>query len=276
MAEKNRDLFANLDRLMARAVPNFKDIEEELEKIPPAAISLEIEKDVGFTYLIDYYFRYIDIRVVKKILQNPFFTHEALVELFYCQITAIQKSILMKKERPDLFSSYWKLLSHAEYAIIFKNIIKRTSNLDVAKTLLQKVDLLHLRLLTKSGEIKSDKILDLFKKFGPEIKKLVAHDFHLYDFAFELALDNSDDEFLAFLEEYTNLFVQIRLASNFVEDIELQIKNSGKKLSYSELHKLCSNIPRDSLRITLEIFQDKGWISENENKSIDSFYLGLS
>ncbi|MCC6274247.1 MAG: hypothetical protein IT569_00160 [Leptospiraceae bacterium] len=272
MKEGYIHLFEDLERLISRPIPNFKEIESELEKIPPAAIALKIQDDVAFTFLLDYYFRYIDPKIVKKILQNPMFTPEALAELFYCQIASIYKSILNKKEKPELFSSYWKTLSSVEYAILFKYVLAKTTNLEIIKPLFQKLDLVHLKLMTSSGEIKSEKILSFFKKLGSEMQKIVAKDMNIYDYAFDLAVDNSDQEFLTFLEEYTALFVQIRLASHFVEEVEDLTMKKGKNLPFTEIHRICGNIPLDSLKVALEIFQDKGWISENENKSIDEHY----
>ncbi|MBE7413554.1 MAG: hypothetical protein L6Q54_05940 [Leptospiraceae bacterium] len=276
MKDNYNHLFEGFEQLISSPVPNFKKIESEIEKIPPAAISMKIQEDVAFTFLLDYYFRYIDSKIVKKILQNPMFTPEALAELFYCQIASIYKSVLNKKEKPELFSSYWKILSNAEYAILFKYVLSKTTNLDIAKPLLQKIDLVHLKLMTSNGEIKSEKILSLFKKLGNELQKVIAKDMNIYDFIFDLAVDNSDQEFLSFLEEYTTLFVQIRLASSFVEDVENLVKKQGRNLSYTEIHQICSNIPPDSLKVALQIFQDKGWITESENKSIDEHYLKSS
>ena len=70
-----------------------------------------------------------------------------------------------------MVSSYWTTLSKAEYAILFKNLISRTSSIQVTKTILSKVDLVYLRMMTSSGSIKSERILNFFKKLGPEIQK---------------------------------------------------------------------------------------------------------
>lgn len=252
---KDNPQFRVLDEELTRPIPNFRKVQEAISNIPPAILSMAILEDVGFTYLIDYYLRHMDMQIVRKVLQNPMFSHEALVELFYCQVTAYHKAILQKKPLPELVSSYWTTLSKAEYAIIFKNLIVRTSSIQVTKTILSKVDLVYLRMMTSSGTIKSDRILNFFKKLGPEIQKLAAQDMHIYDFAFDLAVANSDDDFLAFLDEYTVVFVQLRLVSSFVDEIESEIKrNHGLKLPYFQILQIASNIPSDCLKISLEVF----------------------
>lgn len=269
---KDNPQFRVLDEELTRPIPNFRKVQEAISNIPPAILSMAILEDVGFTYLIDYYLRHMDMQIVRKVLQNPMFSHEALVELFYCQVTAYHKAILQKKPLPELVSSYWTTLSKAEYAIIFKNLIARTSSIQVTRTILSKVDLVYLRMMTSSGTIKSDRILNFFKKLGPEIQKLAAQDMHIYDFAFDLAVANSDDDFLAFLDEYTVVFVQLRLVSSFVDEIESEIKkNHGLKLPYFQILQIASNIPSDCLKISLEVFLEKGWINSNESKAIEDY-----
>jgi len=269
---KDNTQFKILDEELTRPIPNFRKVQEAISNIPPAILSMAILEDVGFTYLIDYYLRHMDMQIVRKVLQNPMFSHEALVELFYCQVTAYHKAILQKKPLPELVSSYWTTLSKAEYAIIFKNLIVRTSSIQVTRTILSKVDLVYLRMMTSSGTIKSDRILNFFKKLGPEIQKLAAQDMHIYDFAFDLAVANSDDDFLAFLDEYTVVFVQLRLVSSFVDEIESEIKrNHGLKLPYFQILQIASNIPSDCLKISLEVFLEKGWINTNESKAIEEY-----
>jgi hypothetical protein len=254
------------------SVPKLKKIEQELDYVHPASLSLEIETDVGFAYMMDYYFRIIDPLVVKKILQNPLFSQKALTELFYCQITAIHKSKLLNRPKPELISSYWKLLSKAQYAILLKSTIQRTWNLEPAKNLLGRVDLVHIKMLTGSGGVESTKILQLFKSLGSDIKKVFSEDMNIYDYAFGLAVDESDMEFLNFLEEYTMLFVQLRIASGFAEDMEKWIQKNKKNPSYTDLHYFFANVPPDSLQVTAEIFLDKGWITPQESVRILETY----
>ncbi|MDX1957266.1 MAG: hypothetical protein SFU98_01770 [Leptospiraceae bacterium] len=263
--------FKKLDRELISSMPNFKAIEEAIFKTPPVYISSAILDDVGFVYLIDYYLRYMSETTIKKLLQSPVFSKDALVELFYCQVTAYHKAILQKKPLPELISSYWTYLTKAEFAILFKHLIKQTTNVDLFKNLLLKVDLVHLRMMTKSGTMPSSNVLNFLRRLGPEIKKVVAHDMHIYDFAFDLAVNHSDTEFLNFLEEYTSVFVQLRVASFLVEEIEKEVKLNGK-LNYMYMLEKSSSIPRDSLELTLGIFKEKGWISENEAKTIYNTY----
>lgn len=275
---KNNSLLTNenfleLNEEINKIIPNFLNIEKAIEKTSPAILSIAILEDVGFTYLLDYYLRHINPKTVKSILQNPMFSHEAMLELFYCQVTAFDKAFIQKKPLPDLFSSYWSELSKAEYAILFKNLMKKKTHVPVLKKIFEKIDLVYVRMMINSGALKSNLILEFFKGLGNDIQKFVANDIQLYDFAFGLALNNSDDQFLAFLEDYTVVFVQLRLVASFVDEVELEMKkNEGKPLSYVKLTEICSHIPTDCLNVTLDIFKDKKWVTENEKKSIQEFF----
>jgi hypothetical protein len=264
--------FNRLDAELVRPIPNFKSIEKALYEVPPVLVSQAILNDVGFTYLLDYYLRYMSKNTVQKVLQNPLFERDALMELFYCQVTAYHKAILQKKPIPELISSYWTYLSKAEYAILFKHLLLRTNDTDATKSILRNVDLLHLKMMTNSGSIPSQKILEFFKRLGPEIQKIAAHDMNIYDFVFELATNNSDEDYLHYLEEFTAIFVQLRVASFFAEEIEKMMKLKNRKLTYVEILQQCAGIPFDSLPISLQIFQEKGWITEQEGISILDFY----
>ncbi len=264
--------FNRLDAELVRPIPNFKNIEDALFEVPPVLVAQAILNDVGFTYLLDYYLRYMSKNTVQKVLQNPLFEKDALMELFYCQVTAYHKAILQKKPTPELISSYWTYLSKAEYAILFKHLLLRTNDTDATKTILRNVDLLHLKMMTNSGSIPSQKILEFFKRLGPEIQKIAAQDMNIYDFVFELATNNSDEDYLHYLEEFTAIFVQLRVASFFTEEIEKTIRLQNRKLTYVEILEQCVGIPRDSLPISMQIFQEKGWITEQEGISIMEFY----
>jgi hypothetical protein len=267
------EAFLNLEIELSKTIPNFTRIAEAIEKTPPSILSLAITNDMGFTYLIDYYFRHIDNRIVKSILQHPMFEHEALKELFSCQVTAYDKALIQGKPLPDLFSSYWSNLSKAEYAILFQTLVKSQSNTFVLKGILEKVDLVHIRMMTASGTIKSDQLLSFFKNLGSDLQKFAAKDMNIYDFAVDLAITNSDETFLNFLDEYTLVFVQLRMVASFVEEVESQIKkNNGKNLTYLEIMTICSHIPKDCIEVTLDIYHDKKWVSLNEKKSILEFY----
>lgn len=265
--------FQKLDAELLKPIPNFKNIESALFDVPPFYVSNAILSDVGFTYLLDYYLRYMSENTVRKVLQNPMFEKDALMELFYCQVTAYHKAILQKKPTPELISSYWTYLSKAEYAILFKHLLLKTNDTDATKNILRNVDLLHLKMMTNTGSIPSEKILNFFKRLGPEIQNIAAKDMHIYDFVFELATSNSDEDYLSYLEEFTAMFVQLRVASFFTDEIEKAIKANGRNLSYVEFLEQCAGIPRDSLPISLNIFQDKGWITDQEAQAILEFYI---
>ncbi|MCB1190014.1 MAG: hypothetical protein H7A23_12675 [Leptospiraceae bacterium] len=261
-----------LDDLMTRPIPSFKEIETTIDLTPPAVLSSIIQEDAGFTYLLDYYLRFIDAKIVKKILQNPMFAPEALMELFSCQITNYHKAILLRKPPPELLSSYWAELGKAQYLIIFKYLIKSTTDFRFSKVLFEKIDLIHLKMMTSSGAVKSENVLRMLKDFGSEFRKIATHDINLYEYAFNLAMNQSDIEFLEFLDEYTVLFVQLRAAMNFVEELEEEGKKTGQIPTYSKIFALCNNIPSDTLKVSLELFEQKGWITSVDNKNIDDYY----
>lgn len=269
--DKN-DIFKELDELLTSPIPNFKKIEDALRKIPPAFIAFEIQENVGFTYLLDYYLRHIDFHLVQSILQNPLFTHDALIELFYCQITAYHKAILQKKACQSLSETYWSCLSKAEFAVIFKNIHSRPSNLPITKLLLEKVDSDHIKLMLATGSLKSHKMLEFFKSLGTEIKQIATQNLNFFEFAFNLAIHESDHEYLLFLEDYTTLFVQLRVASFFVDEIKQYINKNNHLPDYNQLVEILNNVPTDSINVTLDLIKDKSWITEAEEQSLLEFF----
>ncbi|HMV80025.1 MAG TPA: hypothetical protein PKA14_18980 [Leptospiraceae bacterium] len=261
-----------LDRELTRPIPNFKAINEALEKVPPFVISNAVLNDVEFTYLLDYYLKYMEKSTVQKILQNPLFATEALMELFYCQITAYHKAILQKKPAPDLISSYWTYLSKAEYAVLFRSLLE-TSDTDAISIMMTKVDIVHLKMLAKSGSEISDRMLSFFKKMGSGIKDMAAKDMSIYDFAFNLAVDKSDMEFLAIMEEYASVFVQLRVVSFFVEEVEKEIKLKGISPNYFYFMELSNAIPKDTLKLTMDAFIEKKWITDSEGKTLVDYFI---
>ena len=270
--KKNRE-FLELLQELDKPVPNFKQIDLLLSLVPPIILSDAILDDIHFAYTIDYYLRYSSESTVKKILQNAFFSQSALIELFSVQMNTYHKAILQEKKPVELLSSYWNYLSRAEYAVLFKNLISQSSDIEMIKDLLPKVDIVLLRIMTSSGSMPNEKMLNFFKKIGADIQKLAAKDMNLYDYAYDLANDLSDKEFLKYLDNYTNVFVQLRVVSGFVESVETIVKESGNPPSYVEFMELCSTIPHDSLVAALQIFQERNYLSSNEASSISDTYL---
>jgi hypothetical protein len=267
-----KNTLRRLDELMTSPIPNFQKIETAIREIPPALLAIAIQEDASFAYLLDYYLRFMDINTVKQILQNPTFTHEALLELFYCQITSYHKAVLQKKPLPDLSASYWSCLSKAEYAIIFKNILKQPSNLKITQLLIEKLDTEHIKLMLSTGVLKSKIMLDFFKQIGQDIKKLAAIDMNFFDVAFSLAVHESDFDYLLFLEDYTTLFVQLRVASFTVDEFHKYIEKHQVHPDYHEMIVLLESVPGDSLQITLDLLKDKGLISQPEHTSLNDFF----
>ena len=128
-------------------------------------------------------------------------------------------------------------------------------------------------MLTGSGGVSANRMLNLFKSFGSDIKKVFSEDMNIYDFAFNLAVEESDDAFLAFLEEYTILFVQLRIVSSFTTEMESLIQKKGERLDYSEIHQFFSHIPLDAIELTLELFVEKNWVKKSESDLILDSYL---
>jgi hypothetical protein len=273
ISNENNEKLKLLQDLVYDPVPKLKQIQAALEDVHPGVLSMEIEQDSGFAYFMDYYFRFMDKFTMRTILQHPSFSLEALTELFFFQITAIHKAKILNLPEPELFGNYWSYLSKAQYAALLKNTIARTGNLESAKVLLTRVDLAQIKLLTKSGTIKEEKILQLFKSLGSDLMKVFSEDVNLYDYAFGLAAAASDTDFLNFLEGYTMLFVQLRIASSFVTEVERAMEQKGERLSFSELFNFFANVPKDTVGVCLEVFTNKGWLSKSEADKILASYV---
>ncbi len=269
--KRNKEFLELLEEIN-KPIPNFKQIDQALSRVPPIIVSDAILDDVHFAYTIDYYLRYSSESTVKKILQNAFFSQSALIELFSVQMNTYHKAIIQEKKQMELLSSYWNYLTKAEYAVLFKNLLSQSNDIETIKDLLPKVDVLLLRIMTSTGSMPNERMLNFFKKIGDDIQKLAAKDMNLYDYAYDLANDLSDKEFLNYLDNYTNVFVQLRVVSGFVESVENIVRDSGNPPSYVEFMELCSTIPHDSLQAALEIFQEKNWLSSNEAISISDAY----
>ncbi|MCB1142673.1 MAG: hypothetical protein H7A24_04460 [Leptospiraceae bacterium] len=270
--KKNPDFIA-LDNEMSSLIPNFQKVEEALNKTPPILVSNAILEDVGFTYLLDYYLKYASENTVKRLFQNPMFSREALMELFNCQVTKYHKAVLTNLDPPDLFSNYWAFLSKAELAILFKELLNQTRDTDAIRQIIERMDVSFLKLMTSAGTVSSQRVLNFLKEIGNDFQKLVAKDMDLYEYAVELAEKESDQEFLAFIENYTAVFVQLRVASFFIKDIESKISQTGQIPSYMEFISICVDIPMDTLGLALELFHEKKWVSQNEVESIFEFYM---
>lgn len=260
--------FDRLQKLLESPIPKFKQIEEEFSVVPPALLSVEILKDPVFAYLVDYYFRFIDEQVVRRIIQNPMFEPKALGELLFCNITSNAKSKMQNAPSKGVFESYFKYADKAQIAILFKALVKRTSSHDLAKEMIQKMDLNHLKMMTKSNTLPKDAVFLFFKKLGKDLHTLVTHDMNYYDFVFDLASNVNDQEYLQFLEEYTIVMVQIRVAQTFLHQLEELGREKNKKPGLVEIQSMLESIPTDCLELTLDIFKEKGFISEQERENL--------
>lgn len=163
--------------------------------------------------------------------------------------------------------TYWSYLSKTEYAILFQKLINRPSSFHITRLLFDKINIGTIKLMISMGTLKSDKMLGFFKELGSSLKELAAKDIQYYDLAHHLASINNDDDYILFLEEYTSVFVQLRIASFLVEDVESKMKEKGT-LSFNDFAELCMNVPIDTLPICLDIFVDKKWITSFEKISL--------
>jgi hypothetical protein len=263
---KKNENFKNLDNEITKIIPNFQSIELALNNTSPLIISNAIIDDIGFTYLIDYYFNYVSNSTVLKIIQNPFFERNALIELFSIRITSFHKSILLNQEQKEIISGYWTLLSKAEIASLFLEIFKST-DFETVKNLIPKIDFSHIKLMTKTGTLSSKLVLKFFNTIGDELHHLAAHNIELYEYALQVAQKENDNKLIERLEDLTGFFVQLRIASYFVEHIQNKLKNN-EKLVYMDIVNLSKEIPSDSLETTLNVFKEKKWITEDELQSI--------
>ena len=269
---KSHPKFKDLTKEMYKPIPNFKKVEEVLLEVPPILISEAILDDIGFTYTLDYFLRYVSESTVKKIFRNSLFQQEALVELFSVQINSFHKAHILNQPVPELLSSYWTYLSKQETAILFKYLLLQSADTDSLSSMISKVDIFLLKLMTKTGSVPGEKMLDFFKKMGTDIQKLAAKDMNFYDYAYNLAQDLSDQEFLEYLEKYSSIFVKLRVASGYIESIELKIKQSHSVPSYLEFMDLVTGIPQDSLHVVLVAFVEKKWLSQNEVNSLEDHF----
>lgn len=141
------------------------------------------------------------------------------------------------------------------------------------KTIIQNVDLVHLKMIASANNHSAKKILDLFKEIGDGIHRMISRDFNIYHYAFELATEFSDEEFISFLEEYSNLFVQLRIGAMTIAEME---KLYGKeKPAYNHILKFSSEVPKDSLHMTLLLMTEKGWLTKEEAENIAKYFADL-
>ena len=265
------DPVESLVKLYDSPIPSFRKIEKEIELLSPALLAARITSDAGFAWLTDYYFRVIDQDIVKRILQDPGFTHEALYELFNCQITMIHKDNLMTGKTGEVISSYFSLLSRAHYSLLFKYLVTRTKDIETAISILSHIDLVHLKLISASDNSISAKILALMKHMGADLKNIIFRDLDIYDFALNLAEKHQDRDFLAFLEEYSDIFIHLKITASIIEEIENTA--SQKQPEYHEILEAMTIVPQDSIGMALSVCIKRNWLTEEQARNMEKYFI---
>ena len=198
------------------------------------------------------------------------FSFEALTELFHCQITHVHKAYILKQKPPEILSHYWKLLPRSHYAVLLKNLLESAGKNEGIGSVMKNVDLVHLKMIGSKSEQLSKKILEILRQSGSDIKEMISKDINIYTYLFELAIQFSDEDLIVFLENYSNLFVQMRIASTTIDELEKLF--GEKKPKYTEVISLIQDIPRDSMEVTLKMLVKKNWVTEKESEYIQKFF----
>ncbi|MBI3394953.1 MAG: hypothetical protein HY042_03880 [Spirochaetia bacterium] len=265
--------------LLNQTYPPVAAIEEELRRTPPAALSELLLSEPECVFIVDYYFRLFPKEIAGSLISNPEFSVDAATELYNCQIIRHYRSLLGKEKSHDgyssLMDSYWSHVGKERLLQILRQQItgKRSDYFSVIM-LLQKMDASVLSLLRGEDEHRSHAMLDVFKAMGSSVKTVITSNLDLYDFIYRLALELKDEEYIAFLQDYTNLIVQLRIAENMVMDLQ-DAKDTTGKIPLKALIEMVPSIPTEALRIALEMMRERGLIDQTTVKSLIEFSPGI-
>jgi len=262
--------------LLNQQMPSLKKIENELRVVEPSVITELIRNEPECVFILDYYFRLFDPAIGARIVGHPDLDLNALIEMFNCQVIRYYRAHLNLEDYGtayySLLESFWKDIGREKMLLLFQNLIKSgESNRLSAVMLLQNMDLGDLKFLQKS---QSKGLLDFFKKIQ-NLDNFLVSNLDLYDYVYRLALDSDDVEYLRFLDEYTNLAVQLRIAHNFANEAEAHIDSEGK-IVFKNLIELIQDVPVESQNLTLEILQRRGFITEQTVLGIRNLADGKS
>jgi hypothetical protein len=264
---ENSDKRTNLFQLLDATIPNLNDIEKELKSIEPEIISQILDENPESVYIFDYYFRLFSPEIGSRIINHEKFSIQHTIELFNCQLIRYYRVNLFTVDweikNESILKSYWTKVKRFKLVEIFKFLHKSGKvNQPYSILILKRLNHTNILELIKGKDIKSKALLDLFKNLGENIKDMIAEDFDLVPHIFALASELGDTQYLEFLDEYTMLTVQLRIAQSLLEEAEQYVDESGK-IAFPKLIEVVKNMPKDCLDLTLQMFEQKGYIDKN-------------
>ncbi len=254
-----------LYQLLGQKLPPIHQIEKELGVVEPALIADMISTEPELVFIIDYYFRLLDPKVGARIVSAEDFSVSAALELFNCQILRYQRSHLGGEDGYDfayasMLESYWREVDNNRLTLVFQELLNLgKSNHFAALLILQQMNLENLIFMQGHSNFRSPAMLTLFKNLGDNVQKLISENLDLFDFVYRLASDLKDDDYLAFLDEFTGFVMEIRIGRTLADDAAQHLDEHGKVPLNTVVH-LLEGIPDESRRITLEIMRQRGHI----------------
>lgn len=265
--------------LINQAMPPLHQIETELRTIHPALVADLLVREPETVFIIDYYFRLFDQKLGGGIVSHPEFTVQAAVELYNCQVVRYYRSHLNSTDHDfryaSLLESYWSQVEREKLLLILKQLITGgKSNLFSIVMILQGMDISRLDFLAHDQHVKSMAMLEIFKNIGDGVFDLIANNLDLYDFIYKIANDLQDQDYIAFLDEYTRFIVQLRIGQTLVEDGRQQVDRNTGRIPFKDLVEMLPMIPQESLEITLQLFEQKNLIDAETTRGLMEIYHG--
>ena len=237
-----------------------------MQNIEPALVSQMIAAEPELVFMLDYYFRLLDPQVGARIVSADEFSVASALELFNCQILRYQRTHLAGTEGnydfayASMLESYWRVVKKEKLTEVFQQLLQLgTNNHFAALLILQQMNLDNLIFMQKDPDFRSPAMLELFKNLGGNVQKLISENLDLFDFVYRLASDLNDEDYLAFLDEFTGFVMEIRIGRTLADDAAKHLDEHGKVPLNTVVH-LLDGIPPESRRITLEIMRQRGHI----------------
>lgn len=267
-AYKQSDLYAHLNS----SLPPVQKIEHALAAMPPGDLSALLTNEPETVFIIDYYFRLFPKELAARLISHPDFSVDAAVELYNCQIIRHFRASLEKKLTDESYASiagsYWGLVGKEKLLEILRHQFtgKHSAYFSVLM-LLQKLDASLLNALARDERIRSKATLEFFKAMGGGVRGVITSNLDMYDFLYKLARDLKDGEYTTFLDDYTRLVVQLRIAETVIQDLE-QSRDASGHVRLKALLDTLPSIPEEARRIALEMMRDRGLIDDATLKSV--------
>lgn len=258
--------------MINQSFPPIHSIEHELRDIDPTIISTMIRSEPETVFLVDYYFRLLDPTIGGRLLSDASFEVETLGELFNCQVIRYYRRNLdapnYDESYASIIESYWKFVSRERLIELFRfMIVSGRSAAFSAVLMLENLDTENLQLLRSLQEMKNTAILEVFKGLGKGVTKMISSNLDLFDFIYRLASDMNDLDYLKFLDDYTNIIVQLRIAQSMADVAKSRIDSSGK-IPLKSLVELIREVPVTSMEVTLQLLKQRNLIDEKTADSL--------